>query len=340
MAHDGARPRQATIHDVAAAAGLSRGTVSRVINGEPYVSPAAKAAVEAAIVEVGYVPNTAARNLKTRRSNAVALIVHEPHSLFLEDPNIGAILLGTNTVLSAADYQLVTLIIESERDSDRVAEYLGGGFVDGVIIISARAKDPIGRAVAGMGLPAVFVGHPPGIEDIAYVGIDNVGAARSITERLIGTGRKRVAMIASALDRDSGRDRLTGFRSALGDRFDPDLVVDFPFYSYDSGLDGMRELLRRAPDIDGVFAASDAIAAGALEVLRSSGRTVPDDVGIVGFDDSAWALRCQPPLSTVHQPAMTLGRAAAQRVLDQISGSDDARSGMMLDTEIAWRDSA
>ncbi|WP_374008283.1 LacI family DNA-binding transcriptional regulator [Leifsonia sp. LS-T14] len=340
MAHDAARPRQATIHDVAAAAGLSRGTVSRVINGEPYVSPAAKAAVESAIVQVGYVPNTAARNLKTRRSNAVALIVHEPHSLFLEDPNIGAILLGTNTVLSAADYQLVTLIIDSDRDSDRVADYLGGGFVDGVIIISARAEDPIGRAVAGMGIPAVFVGRPPGIDDIAYVGIDNVSAAHAITERLVGTGRTRIGMIASALDRDSGRDRLGGFRAALGDRFDPGLVVEYPLYSYDSGLDGMRELLRRAPDIDGVFAASDAIAAGALEVLRSSGRKVPEDVGVVGFDDSAWALRCQPALSTVRQPALTLGRAAAQRVLDQIAGSDEERSGTILETEIAWRESA
>lgn len=340
MSSDPARPRPATIHDVAAAAGLSRGTVSRVINGEPYVSPQAREAVESAIIQVGYVPNTAARNLKTKRSGAIGLIVHEPHSLFLEDPNIGAILLGTNTVLSESDYQLVTLIIDSPRDSDRVAEYLQGGFVDGVIIISARAGDPIGRAVATMGIPAAFVGHPPGIEGIAYVGIDNVGAARSITERLLATGRRRVGMIASALDRDSGRDRLAGFREAMGELFDPDLVVPFPLYSHGAGIDGMRQLLDRAPDIEGVFAASDAIAAGALDALRTAGRSVPDDVGVVGFDDSAWALRCQPALSTVRQPAAELGQAAARLVLDQLGGVETPTDGTILDTTVVWRLSA
>ncbi|MEO7017832.1 MAG: substrate-binding domain-containing protein, partial [Leifsonia sp.] len=223
---------------------------------------------------------------------------------------------------------------------DRVAEYLRGGFVDGVIIISARVGDPIARAVASMGIPAAFVGHPPDIEGIAYVGIDNVAAARAITNRLLGTGRKRVGMIASALDRDSGSDRLAGFRAALGENFDPELVVDFPLYSYDSGVEGMRRLLERAPDIDGVFAASDAIAAGALDVLRAARRSVPGDVGVVGFDDSAWALRCRPPLSTVRQPARELGRMAAERVLAQLAGTDTAGEGTVLDTVIAWRESA
>jgi DNA-binding LacI/PurR family transcriptional regulator len=340
MATERARLRSATIHDVAAAAGLSRGTVSRVINGEPYVSEEARRAVETAIRSVGYVPNTAARNLKTKRSHAIGLIVHEPHSLFLEDPNIGAILLGTNAVLSAANYQLVSLVIDSQRDSERVAEYLGGGFVDGVIIISARAGDPIGQAVASLGIPAAFVGHPPDIEGIPYVGIDNTHAAEAITSRLLDTGRQQVGMIAAALDRDSGRDRLSGFKAALGNRFDPALVVDLPLYSHRTGMEGMRRLLEIAPGIDGVFAASDAIAAGALDVLREAGRSVPGDVGVVGFDDSAWALRCQPPLSTVHQPADLLGRMAAQRVLDQLDGTGLSSEGTVLETVITWRESA
>ena len=340
MSPDDRRPRRATIHDVAAVAGMSHGTVSRVLNAERYVSDEARIAVEAAIAEVGYVRNTAARNLKTQRSHAIGLIVHEPHSLFLEDPNIGAILLGTNEILSEADYQLVSLVIDSDRDSARVAEYLRGGFVDGVIIISARSGDPIAHAVAEMGIPAAFVGHPPDIDGIPYIGIDNVAAARAITTRLLATGRTRVGMIAAALDRDSGQDRLTGFRAALGDRFDPALVVDYPLYAYGSGQSGMAELLVRAPDIDGVFAASDAIAAGALDVLRATGRRVPQQIGVVGFDDSAWAGRSQPPLSTVRQPADELGRMAAQRVLAQLRGEDTAELGTMLETSIVWRASA
>ena len=334
------RSRSATIHDVAAAAGLSRGTVSRVLNDEPYVSPEARAAVEQAIRRVGYSPNAAARNLQTRRSKAIALIVHEPQALFVEDSNIGSILLGSNASLSGAGYQLVSIIIDSERDNERVAEYLRGGFVDGVIVVSAREGDPIARAIASIGIPAAFVGRPPGVDDIAYVGIDNEAAAHAITTRLRDTGRTRVGMIAAALDRDSGRDRLAGFTRAMGDAFDPELVAAVPYYSYDDGVRGMRELLLRAPDIDGVFAASDAVAAGVLDALKEAGRAVPEEIGVVGFDDSAWALRCQPPLSTVRQPAAELGSQAAQLVLDQLTDQTAPRTGLILDTSIVWRASA
>lgn len=333
-------PRRSTIHDVAAEAGISRGTVSRVLNNEKYVSDASRAAVEAAVRKVGYVRNAAARNLVTQKSRAVALIIHEPHSLVLDDPNIGNILIGTNAVLSDADHQMVTLIVDSQRDSDRVVEYLRGGFVDGAIILSARTGDPISEAVAQLRLPASFVGHPPDAPGISYIGIDNVAAAEQITRRLLRTGRRRVGMLASGLDRDSGQDRLQGFSAALGDAFDPELVIRHPFYSYSAGVEGMSELLRRAPDIDGVFAASDAVAAGAMDVLNRRGIRVPQDIGMVGFDDSSWALRCQPALSTVRQPADTLGRRAALQVLEQIAGATTQHRGILLDTEVVWRDSA
>ncbi len=340
MAHSDGRPRRATIFDVAAEANVSRGTVSRVLNGEPYVSAAARVAIEEAIAKVGYVRNMAARNLVTQRTRAIALIVHEPHSVFLEDPNIGAILLGTNDRLSEAEYQLVCLIIGSERDSARVADYLRGGLVDAAIIVSAREHDPIAAAISQIGLPAVFIGHPSIQPDLLWVGIDNRTAARDVTARLLATGRTRVGMIAAALDRDSGADRLAGFKDALGDRFDPALVVDYPLYSRSNGVAGMRELLSRAPDIDGVFASADPIAAGAMDVLKEAGRRIPHDVGIVGFDDSDWALRCDPLLSTVRQPADLLGRRAASVVLDLLDGVQPSNADSILPTEIVWRDSA
>lgn len=332
------RARRATINDVAHAAGLSRGTVSRVVNGEKYVSDEARLAVEEAIARVGYVRNNAARNLVKQESRAVGLIIHEPHSLLFEDPNIGSILLGANEVLSKADFQMVSLIIDSDRDSRRVADYLRGGLVDGAVIISARASDPIAAAVAEIGLPAAFVGHPDGNPDLPYAAIDNVEAARRITGRLLETGRQRVGMIASALDRDSGQDRFAGFRAAMGAQFDARLVVEYPLYTYAAGLEGMQELLRRAPGIDGVFAASDAVAAGAMTALQEAGRRVPEDVGIVGFDDSSWALRCRPQLSTVRQPADLLGGAAAEIVLAQLQGFPG--TPRVLETTIMWRGSA
>ena len=335
------RPKRATIFDVAAEAHVSRGTVSRVLNGERYVSESARNAIEAAIQKVGYVRNTAARNLARQSSGAIALIVHEPHAVFVDDPNIGNILLGTNAALSDADYQLVCLVIDTERDSERVTGYLGGGFVDGAIIVSAREGDPISRAIADLHIPAVMVGRPDIQPSLPWIGIDNRGAARGIVERLIGTGRRRVGMIAAGLDRDSGRDRLAGFRDAVGADLDPQLISEQELYSFGAGMVGMTELLQRAPDIDGVFCASDAVAAGALDVLRSAGRRVPDDVGVVGFDDSAWALRCQPLLSTVRQPAAVLGARAAELVLEQIrSGGRGSDEGVLLDTQVVWRDSA
>jgi DNA-binding LacI/PurR family transcriptional regulator len=334
------RPTRATIEDVAAAAGVSRGTVSRVLNQQGYASEAAVNAVHAAVDKVGYVRNTAARNLVTNKSHAVGLIVREPLTLFTEDPNIGSILKGTNSVLSEANYQLISLIIDSERDSRRVGEYLSGGFVDGVIIVSARADDPIVRTISDIELPAAFVGHPQAESSIPFVGIDNCTAATAITTRLRDTGRTVIGMLAAGLDRDSGQDRLIGFREALGAQFDENLVVDCQLYSYMAGVEGMTELLRRRPDVDGVFAASDAVAAGAMSALHAYGRRVPEDVGIVGFDDSAWALRCQPLLSTVHQPADLLGSKAAESVLAQINGESASGQGIFLPTSIAWRDSA
>lgn len=333
------RPRRATVHDVAVEAGVSRGTVSRFVNGERYVSAAARTAIEAAIAKVGYVPNTAARHLVMQRTETVAFIAHEPHSLFVEDPNIGGILLGANAALSEADQQMAVLIVDTDRDTDRVARYLSGGAVDGAIIVSARAHDPVARVVERLRLPAAFVGHPPGASSAAFVIIDNRGSARKITERLLSTGRRRVGMIAAALDRDSGSERLAGFTDALGDSFDPALVEPVPLYSYSWGRKAMAALLARAPDLDGVFAASDAIAAGAMEALRAAGRAVPADVGVVGFDDSAWAGRTLPALSTVRQPAEELGRQAAALVLEQIEGSSPARE-VLLDCEIVWRASA
>ncbi|MEV7694649.1 LacI family DNA-binding transcriptional regulator, partial [Microbacterium sp. NPDC089189] len=221
--------RRSTVHDVARAAGVSRGTVSRVLNGG-YVSGPAREAIEAAIRDVGYVPNNAARNLVRQRTQAIGFIVHEPHSLFLEDPNIGGIMLGANTTLSEADYQMVCVVVDTTRDTDRVARYLSGGFVDGAVIVSARHQDPITEVVERLRLPVAFVGHPPGISG-AWVGIDNRGAAETITARLRGTGRRRIGMIAAALDRDSGSDRLAGFRAAMGDAFDEDLVEPVPLYA-------------------------------------------------------------------------------------------------------------
>lgn len=329
--------KRITVHDVAREARVSRGTVSRVVNGERYVSTEAREAVQAAIKRTGYVPSRAARTLVSQRSQAIGFIVHEPHALFVDDPNIGNLLLGANRALSAADYQMSTLIFDSEQDSQRIARYLGGGVVDGVILVSTREHDPISEIVQRLNLATAVIGNARNA--LPWVGIDNEDAAHSITRRLLQTGRQKVGMVAAGMDRDSGRDRYEGFRRALGDRFDEGLVVRMDHYSFVDGAAGMRELLSRCPDVDGVFASSDALAAGAVTTLHEAGRRIPQDVAIVGFDDSDWALRCRPQLSTVSQPAQALGAAAAELVLAQLRGQPFV-SGGLLDTPVVWRQSA
>ena len=314
--------------------------MSRVLTGGVNVSAAAYAAVTDAIERVGYVPNRAARNLTTNRAGAAALVIQEPQAQFLEDPIIGTILLGANSELSAADVQLVMLILDSPRDRDRASAFITGGFVDGALLVSTRAADPVVEAISRAGVPLATIGRSSRSTDIPYATIDNRRAAREITQRLRQTGRKRIGMIASGLDRDSGRDRRRGFRQALGDGYDPALVFESPYYTYQAGLDGIGELLRREPELDGVFASSDAAASGVIDGLLAAGRSVPGDVGVVGFDDSSWALRAQRPLSTVRQPAYELGQVGARIVLDQLAGKGKSDLSVVLPTTVVWRESA
>lgn len=335
-----ARPRRVTIFDVAAASGVSRGTISRYLNGNGYVSEAARQAIKNAVEEVGYVPNTAARSLATRQTKNIAFVVHESHNMFYSDPNLGGMLTAANRVLSAADFQLVILILDTEQTLSRIAGHLRGGYVDGAILVSVRADDPLLRIVQELGIPAVMAGRPAGASGVPWVDVDNVAAAKNISARLVATGRKRIAMIGGPSTMLAAQRRLEGFTAALGSDFDVNLVATTPDWGYESGFDAMQELLRREPGVDGVFAACDAIAIGAMDALREAGKSVPYDVGVVGFDDSLWAKRSLPGLSTVQQPVEEMGARMASMVLRQLQGEDLSDAHEIIPTTIVWRDSA
>lgn len=336
----GTRGKRATIFDVVAASGISRGTISRYLNGSGYVSHASRQAIGNAIAQVGYVPNSAARSLASQRTKSVAFVVHESHNLFHDDPNLGNMLAAANRVLSDADFQLVILIVDTEQSMIRIGELLRGGFVDGAILVSVRADDPLLNIVQSLGLPAAMAGRPDGTSTVPWVDVDNHASARDICSRLAGTGRKRIAMIGGPVDMRAARERLAGFQQALGDSFNPSRVVSAPDWSHQSGIAAMTELLRRDSEIDGVFAACDALAIGAMDVLRESGRSMPGDVGVVGYDDSLWARRSLPALSTVRQSADEMGARMATLVLRQIRGEILKGSQELVPTSIIWRGSA
>ncbi|GAA0655433.1 LacI family DNA-binding transcriptional regulator [Kitasatospora atroaurantiaca] len=320
----GALPRP-TLESVAERAGVSRATASRVVNGGTGVRESLREKVQRAVDELGYVPNLAARTLVTRRNQAVAVVVAEPESRLFSDPFFAQHLRGISRELSAADNQMVLLLVEDQRDYDRVGRYLAGGHVDGALLFSLHHSDPLPEMARKVGLPTVIGGRPgwPGAEsdrELVYVDSDNRGGARLAVQHLQSLGRTRIATITGPLDQTSSIDRLDGYRDLLPDG-DPELIAEGDF-TPDGGGRAMAELLARRPDLDAVFAASDSMASGALRVLRARGRRVPEDVAVVGFDDvesvAAWT---EPPLTTVRQDIEEMGRLMARLLLRRLAGA-------------------
>ncbi|WP_369250672.1 LacI family DNA-binding transcriptional regulator [Streptomyces sp. R41] len=340
-----------TLEAVAARAGVSRATVSRVVNGGDGVREPLVERVRRAVEELGYVPNQAARSLVTRRHDAVAVVIAEPETRVFADPFFALQLRGISKELTAHDSQLVLLLTEGRDDHVRVGRYLAGGHVDGALVFSLHLDDPLPGLIHGAGVPTVFGGRP-GWGDgprnavpTVYVDCDNRGGAREAVRHLVGLGRTRIAHITGALDQTSAVDRLDGFRDVMVD-VDPVLIAEGDFTPA-GGERAMRELLERRPDVDAVFAANDLSAAGALRVLRERGRRVPDDVAVIGFDDMLpVAEQTDPPLTTVRQDIEEMGRLMARLLLRRLDrGTDEdnpvgAPSSVVLPTTLVRRTSA
>lgn len=326
-----------TLEEVAAHAGVSRSTVSRVLNGSPRVASGALAAVEQAIVELGYAPNRAARSLVTRRSWSIALVIPENTARFFSDPYFSGVVQGVADRLAESEYTL-TLIVSPEADPERTRAYLRGGGVDGVLVLSHHAGDRSYRDL-GRSVPVVYGGRPEDDQPGAtYVDIDNAAAARAVTDRLIRAGRTRIATIAGPPDMTAGRARLDGFLEALRTAgLDPGRVARGDFTER-SGARAMADLLTADPTLDGLFAANAQMAWGALEELHAQGRRVPDDVAVVCFDDDHFSRSATPSLTAVAQPTADAGRRMASLILDCIAGRD-VPTATILPTSIIERGS-
>jgi LacI family transcriptional regulator len=312
-----------TLEEVAAAAGVSRSTVSRVVNGSTRVSPDVLAAVTAAIDDLKYIPNRAARSLANRQTMAIALVVPEDTTRFFGDPYFASIVHGITKGLETSDYVLTLQLTSPFAPSEKTVRYLLGGNVDGALVVSHHSGDHF-LASLGQTLPVVFGGRPlrPDEQTSYYVDVDNTAAAAMGTQFLVDLGRERIATITGAADMPAGIDRAAGWKRALdGAGLRADLHADGDF-TMAGGARAMRELLDRAPDLDAVFVASDLMATGALSVLRERGRTIPADVAVVGFDDSPAATSGEVELTTVHQPSVEMGEAMAHMLLALLRGEE------------------
>jgi DNA-binding LacI/PurR family transcriptional regulator len=336
------RRNGSTLEEVAARAGVSRATVSRVVNDSPRVSPDIRRQVESAILELGYVPNRAARSLVTRRSGSVAMVIGEPTPRLFNEPFFPRLLRGVSEAISARDLQLLLLMPASPDEARRTGDYLAAGHVDGALLVSLHRADPLPARLASAGVPMVSVGRPPQGTTATYVDVDNRGGARTAVEHLLAGGRQAVGTIAGPQDMTVGIDRLGGYRDALagadrGRDVGLEAIGDF---TQEGGTRAMERLLKARPDIDAVFAASDVMAAGALQALAAAGRRVPEDVAIAGFDDSPIATTVQPNLTSVRQPIEEMGHEMARLLIDAVGGRDAVVRRVILDTELIRRASS
>ncbi|MER8001454.1 LacI family DNA-binding transcriptional regulator [Streptomyces sp. NPDC095613] len=332
--------RPPTLEAVAQRAGVGRGTVSRVVNGAPGVSAKARAAVEAAVAELNYVPNPAARSLVTSRTDSIALVIPESESRLASEPYFSAVIRGVSTELAETDMQLLLILVRDERELRRLTRFVGAHRVDGVLLVSVRQDDPLPALLEELRIPTVLAGRRTPVEPLSHVHADNLGGAAGAVRHLLDRGRTAIATITGPLDMDVGHSRLQGWRDAHVERLvrpDESLVATADF-TEEGGRAAMRDLLGRRPDLDAVFAASDVMAAGALTELREHGRRVPEDVAVIGFDDSIVARHTVPPLTSVGQPSEDIGRTITRLLLDEIKDPALPRRHLTLPTTLTCRE--
>ncbi len=391
---DGERLIVPTLEDVARAAGVSRATVSRVVNGTPSVAADLQRTVREAIEAVGYVPNRAARQLITRRSGVIALVMSivpdpdaavasgdavpgagpegggvaaerggeeggegedgqgraggvtgkqrepgPPRDRVFGDPFFGRVVSGVYSFLRAHRLHPLLMVAEDDASRAQVLDQLREGAVDGALVVPIDPADPLPDLLAAASLPAVFFARPERPMPVRYVDLAQQDGGRLAARRLVALGRRRVAAIAGPLDLHAGRARLDGFCDEMarhGVPFVPHAVGNF---TQDSGERAMRDLLEREPSLDGVFASNDLMAAGALHVLAEAGIRVPQDVAVIGFDDSSAALACRPRLTTVRQPVEEMAACMARLLLEHLDAPENPPRSVIFDAQLVVRDS-
>ncbi|MFD9003284.1 LacI family DNA-binding transcriptional regulator [Streptomyces sp. NPDC059582] len=344
--------RQApTLEDVAREAGVSRATVSRVVNGVRNVDPVIQEMVRQAIERTGYAPNRAARSLVTRRAETVALVVSGAGDTsdagqdafaarVFADPFFGRVVGGVVGFLRPRSMHPVLMFAESPAAREEVLTYLRQGRADGALVVSTHADDPLPALLADAGLPAVLFARPSRPVPLSYVDLAHWHGGRLAAEHLLARGHRRPATVCGPLDVSASQERLAGFRDTLARHGHPYVPVAEGGFTLDSGVAAMSDLLARHPDVDAVFAANDLMAQGVCQLLRERGQRVPEDVAVVGFDDSSVAITCRPQLTTVRQPVEEMAARMARLLDEHIHGLRTDATSVVFDPELVVRESA
>ncbi len=325
-----------TLEEIGQLAGVSRSTVSRVVNGYPHISPEIRERVEQIISETGYQPNSAARSLASSRTQVIGLFIPNTVLHIFSDPYFPRLIEGISKACNAENYTLALYLFHSLEEEQRSIErILNSHTVDGLIVSADRDDSGLIPQLKERRMPFVIVGRP---EDttINYVDTDNFNGAYAAARHLLRLERERIGFIGTQHN-NAGRDRRDGFMKALnehGTTLPPQMIV-YGDFSEESGYHGMRKLLPYKPDA--LFASSDLMALGALRSATEAGLKIPDDLAIIGFDDLPPATVAFPPLTTVRQPVHRLGMTAVEMLIDILNTGNDLPRRVILPTELVIR---
>jgi LacI family transcriptional regulator len=329
-----------TLEDIAKKAGVSRSTVSRVINNQPSVRDEVRQRVLSIIQETGYQPHLAARSLASQRSGIIGLVIpRSVHTLFT-DPYFPRLTQGIAQACNRADYTLALFLVHDKEEEEKLYPRITRqGLLDGVILQVGLMGDRLISEVAQSEMPFIVAGRPVNAESASFVDVDNVSGAYNAVSHLIGLGYRRIGTVTGAMNTTTGVDRLQGYRQALERRGIPiveKLIVEGD-YSESSAYYATRRILPQNPDA--LFVASDAMALGALRAIRDLGLDVPQDIALVSFDDLPPATSAEPPLTTVRQPIRRLGIKLVETLLDIIDEGCKLPQRIIFDTELIIRES-
>ena len=327
-----------TLEDIAKISGFSRSTVSRVVNRDRRVSSATREHILEIIEEYNFYPNLAARGLASGHTNVLGVIIPAGVPSLFADPYFPILLQGVSNACNKQDYSVMLSISDAEFEKRLVGRLVQNHLVDGVIVASTLLGDPIQTTLTNSDLPFVIIGRQPNLA-ANVIDIDNRQAVRQAIDFLIEQGYTRIATITGPLNQMAGVDRFDGYKDALigaGIKVDTRLIVEGNF-TESGGYVGMKLLLPNKPEV--VFAASDTTAIGAMRCLNEVGLRVPDDIGLIGFDDIPASSTLTPPLSTVRQPIQGMGEAAANLLIEAIESGSKEHHCVTLPTELIVRNS-
>lgn len=333
--------KKLTLEEIGTLAGVSRSTVSRVINEQPDVKDHIRERVLNIIRETGYIPNLAARSLAMQRSGILGLVIPRSVATLFGDPYFSRLTQGIAQACYSQGYMLSLFLFYSKEDEQMALPHIvQSSYLDGVIVQATTDSDPVIPHLHKSSMPFLVIGRLNHMDvEINYIDVDNISGAYKATTHLIDLGYQRIAHVAGTLDNRPALDRKIGYEQALREHNLPinqNLIVE-GYFTEEGGYSSIERLLPHKPDA--IFVASDMMAFGAVRAIKDAGRTVPDDIAVVGFDDLPPSRRSNPMLTTVRQPILRFGARAVEVLIEIITNGNQSPHQTLFDTELIIRDS-